>query len=183
MADVASSAGGEYGGMVPVSGAAALAPQQQIAEGQNLANYLAQNQLVSAQTQGGMAELAQLLGPAYANQYALMDAQARAQAEAQKAAKTSELQNRLALERADALAQLELGGLEDRRAEEAQRRQLEKAYRLLATPENMRAYATAYAGLNDQDKAYLANTFGVTSAEEYAQFQIEQQANLSGLTE
>jgi hypothetical protein len=175
MSDVASAPSGEFGGMVPVSGAAALAPSEQQAAGANLANYLAQNQLISAQTQGGMAELAQMLGPAYSNQFALMDAQARAQAEARKASSLADFTNRMAMERAQTMGEFELGALETMRNEEERQRQLEALYRAASMPQNVKQYADEYEnGLTDADRRYLANNFGIRDAEEYAQFQIEQ---------
>ena len=181
MADVASQAGGQYGGMIPVAGAEALAPGQQIAAGQDLANYLAQNQLISAQTQGGMAELAQMLGPAYANQYALIDAQMRAQATAQKALKEAELRQALEMEKAGALADITRKGIEYGYQDSLSNQDLAEAIQQLATPKTINKYAAEYEDLEDRDKAFYAKNYGIDSPEAYVRFQLTSLAKQYGI--
>ena len=180
MADVASQVGGQYGGIIPVAGAESLAPGQQIAAGQDLANYLAQNQLISAQTQGGMAELAQMLGPAYANQYALIDAQMRAQATANKALKESELRQALEMEKAGAMADITRMGIEQGYQASLSNQGLAEAIQQLATPETINKYAAEYEDLEDRDKAFYANNYGIDSPEAYVRFQLTSLAKQYG---
>ena len=78
MQNVAAAGGGAYGGLTPVSGAAAVAPGQTREAGAALADYLRQNQLIAAQDQGFLSQLADTLGPAYANQFLSQDVAARA---------------------------------------------------------------------------------------------------------
>ena len=73
------------GGMIPVSGDAALAGQYSLAQGQSLADYLRSSGLIDAQAAGQLAGFGQLLGPAYEDQYNLLDRQARIAADARKA--------------------------------------------------------------------------------------------------
>jgi hypothetical protein len=73
------SYGGEYGAMTPVSGAMATAPSEARMEGQNLANFLQQNQLISAQDAGFIAQSAPQVASGYANQLAINDYIARQQ--------------------------------------------------------------------------------------------------------
>lgn len=176
MESVASQAGGQYGGMIPVSGAAATAPAEQVAAGKDLANYLAQNQLISAQTQGGMAELAQMLGPAYANQYALIDAQMRAQAEAQKALKEAQMRQQLQLEKAGALSDIAMKGIDYNYQKALENETLGKAINQLATPETIRNLAGQYEKLNESDRAFYANNYGIQSAEDYVRFKLSSMA-------
>jgi hypothetical protein len=180
MENVASQAGGQYSGMIPVAGAEALAPGQQIAAGQDLANYLAQNQLISAQTQGGMAALAQMLGPAYANQYALIDAQMRAQAQAQKAIKEAELRQALEMEKAGALADITRMGIEQGYQDSLANQGLAEAIQLLATPETLNTLASEYEDLEDRDKAFYANNYGIDSPEAYVRFKLTSMAKQYG---
>ena len=73
------SYGGEYGAMTPVSGAMATAPSEARMEGQNLADFLQQNQLISAQDAGFIAQSAPQVASGYANQLAMNDYIARQQ--------------------------------------------------------------------------------------------------------
>ena len=173
MADTASQAGGQYGGMIPVSGAEALAPGEQKALGANLADYLNQNQLINAQTQGGMAELAQLLGPAYANQYALMDAQMRAQAEASKAQRMADYTNAMQEQRANAMMELALQEMRDKQAQKLQEQQLSQAVSMTASPAAIKAYMAEWDKLDDSEKAYYANNFGINTPEDFIRYQLK----------
>ena len=112
LADIASTPMGEYDTLTPVSGAAATAPEEAMAAGQTLADYLRSNQLISAQEQGGMAALAQMLGPAYQNQYNLMDLQFRSAAEANKARLLADAQNASAQNLQNDLLDLRLQGIQ-----------------------------------------------------------------------
>ena len=172
MEDVAAQAGGQYGGMIPVSGAEALAPGQQKELGASLANYLQQNQLINAQTQGGMAELAQLMGPAYANQYALMDAQMRAQAEANKAMRMSDYMNAMQEQRANALMELALQEMRDKQALRLEEQQRGEAMNIIASPANIKQYMSEWEALDDSEKAYYANNFGIKTPEDFIRFQL-----------
>jgi hypothetical protein len=72
-AEGAKLAGTEGASLTPVSGLAATLPAELRASGATLGNYLAQNQLISAQDAGFLSQLAQQQAPAYANQISRQD--------------------------------------------------------------------------------------------------------------
>jgi hypothetical protein len=181
-----SQASSEYDSMIPVSGEAAVAPEQQRMAGQNLANYLTQNQLIDAQAQGGMAQLAQMLGPAYANQYALMDTQARSAANANKARTEAEYENNRQLQLAQALGELNMS------AADAEYERSIKAAQAgsLPTPDpaTLNEMAAQWDALPQEDKTYYSamavkNGFegGIQDAYDWVNYQLEQQQQQLGL--
>ena len=162
----------EYDSMIPVSGEAAVAPGQQRMAGQNIADYLTQNQLIDAQAQGGMAQLATMLGPAYANQYAMMDRQARIQANADKVRMEAQYGNERAKNLADALAQMELENMAN--DYEASRRALEIGSAALPDPAVLARYAQEYKELTDQELEYYMQKAGVTDINSWINFRYKQ---------
>ena len=181
-----SQASSEYDSMIPVSGAAAVAPEQQRMAGQSLANYLTQNQLIDAQAQGGMAQLAQMLGPAYANQYALMDVQARAAANANKARTEAEYENDRESQLAQALGELNMSAADaeyERRVKAAQAGSLPTP-----DPATLNEMAAQWDELPQEDKNYysamaIKNGFdgGITDAYDWVNYQLQQQQQQLGL--
>lgn len=181
-----SQASGEYDAMVPVSGEAAVAPEQQRMAGQSLANYLTQNQLIDAQAQGGMAQLAQMLGPAYANQYALMDAQARSAADANKARTLAEFENNRQSQLAQALAELNMSAADaeyERRVKAAQAGSLPTP-----DPATLNEMAAQWEDLSAEEKNYYSTmaqkngfTGGITDAYDWVNYQLQQQQQQLGL--
>jgi uncharacterized membrane protein YqiK len=127
-----------------------------------------------------MAELAQMLGPAYANQYALIDAQMRAQATANKALKESELRQALEMEKAGAMADITRMGIEQGYQASLSNQGLAEAIQQLATPETINKYAAEYEDLEDRDKAFYANNYGIDSPEAYVRFQLTSLAKQYG---
>jgi hypothetical protein len=174
-----SQASSEYDALTPVSGAAAVAPEQQRMAGQSLANYLTQNQLIDAQAQGGMAQLAQMLGPAYANQYALMDTQARAAANANKARTEAEYENNRQSQLAQALAELQLSAAD---AEyERQVKAAEAGSLPLPNPEQLNATAAQWEDFDEETKNYYSQMAGINDAYGWVNYQLQQQQQQLGL--
>lgn len=161
----------EYDSMIPVYGDAAVAPAQQRMEGQNISDYLTRNQLIDAQAQGGMAELANMLGPAYANQYAMMDRQARMQADADKVRMEAQYRNENAKNLADALAQMELTNLD--RDYENSRNALAMGSASIPDPAVLDRYAAEYEALTDQELEYYMQKANVTDIESWINFRIK----------
>jgi hypothetical protein len=162
----------EYDSMIPVYGDAAVAPAQQRMEGQNISDYLTRNQLIDAQAQGGMAELANMLGPAYANQYAMMDRQARMQADADKVRMEAQYRNENSKNLADALAQMELTKL-DRNYENSRIALALGAYNL-PDPDVVNRLVQEWEIMPKQDKEYYRIKANVTDVESYINFRIQQ---------
>jgi hypothetical protein len=162
----------EYDAMIPVSGEAAVAPDQQRMAGQNIADYLTQNQLIDAQAQGGMAQLATMLGPAYANQYAMMDRQARMQADADKVRMEAQYRNESAKNLADALAQMELEYMADDYKDA--RNALTFGSSGVPDVAVINSYAAEWARMPQQDKNYYMQEAGVTSIEDWIEFRHQQ---------
>jgi hypothetical protein len=158
----------EYDAMIPVSGEAAVAPGQQRMAGQNIADYLTQNQLIDAQAQGGMAQLATMLGPAYANQYAMMDRQARIQADADKVRMEAQYGNERAKNLADALAQMELEYAAT--DYENARRALEIGSAALPDPAVLARYAQEWEIMPEQNKEYYMQQAGITTVEDWIMY-------------
>lgn len=174
-----SQASGEYDAMIPVSGEAAVAPEQQRMAGQSLANYLTQNQLIDAQAQGGMAQLAQMLGPAYANQYALMDAQARSAADANKARTLAEFENNRQSQLAQALAELNMSAADaeyERRVKAAQAGSLP-----LPDPAALNEMAAQWDDFDQETKNYYTQMAGIQDAYGWVNYQLQQQQQQLGL--
>lgn len=181
-----AQASSEYDSMIPVSGEAAVAPGQQRMAGQSLANYLTQNQLIDAQAQGGMAQLAQMLGPAYANQYALMDVQARAAADANKARTMAEYENDRQSQLAQALGELNMSAADaeyERRVKAAQAGSFPTP-----DPATLNEMAAQWDALPQEDKTYYSamavkNGFegGIQDAYDWVNYQLEQQQQQLGL--
>ena len=167
MQNVAAAGGGAYGGLTPVSGAAAVAPGQTREAGAALADYLRQNQLIAAQDQGFLSQLADTLGPAYANQFLSQDVAARAA----YAARQQERQQQLELERQQqlqqSLAELGLTGSEQRFKLGLEELQQQAAPRPLLLPSELETYATDYENLTDQQRQSLAATNDIYSVEDY----------------
>jgi hypothetical protein len=170
MEQIAAQPTSGYDSMIPVSGEMAVAPDQQRAAGASLANYLGQNQLISAQQQGSMAELAQMLGPAYANQYSVMDAQMRAQAEANKARVMSDREYQRQQTMNEALTQSLL---------DAATRKMtlaETAQTNLINPEQLDKWAYEWdSEFNDNKRKYYTAQTGVRNGEEYALWKLQEQ--------
>jgi hypothetical protein len=162
----------EYDAMIPVSGEAAVAPDQQRMAGQNLSNYLTQNQLINSQAQGGMAELANMLGPAYANQYALMDKQFRMEADANKTRMEAQYSNEKAKNLAEALANLEI--MEAQSKYERDREALASGAISVADPAEVDRYAGEYGQLSDARKQYYMQEAGVKDIEDWIRFRVNQ---------
>lgn len=158
----------EYDAMIPVSGEAAVAPDQQRMAGQNIADYLTQNQLIDAQAQGGMAQLATMLGPAYANQYAMMDRQARIQADADKVRMEAQYRNENAKNLADALAQMELEYM----ANDYKDARNALTFGSASVPDvaAINRYAQEWKTMPEQDKEYYMQEAKVTSIEDWIEF-------------
>lgn len=181
-----SQASGEYDAMIPVSGEAAVAPEQQRMAGQSLANYLTQNQLIDAQAQGGMAQLAQMLGPAYANQYALMDVQARAAANANKARTEAEYENNRESQLAQALGELNMSAADaeyERRVKAAQAGSIPTP-----DPATLNKMAAQWEALSAEEQNYYSTmaqkngfTGGITDAYDWVNYQLQQQQQQLGL--
>jgi hypothetical protein len=154
--------------------------------GQSLANYLTQNQLIDAQAQGGMAQLAQMLGPAYANQYALMDTQARAAANANKARTEAEYENNRQSQLAQALGELNMAAADaeyERRVKAAQAGSLPTP-----DPATLNEMAAQWDELPQEDKNYysamaIKNGFdgGINDAYDWVNYQLQQQQQQLGL--
>lgn len=161
----------EYDSMIPVYGDAAVAPAQQRMEGQNISDYLTRNQLIDAQAQGGMAELANMLGPAYANQYAMMDRQARMQADADKVRMEAQYRNESSKNLADALAEMELKKLDQNY--ENSRIALALGSAAIPDPAVLNRYVTEYEALTDQELEYYMQKAGVTDVESWINFRIK----------
>jgi hypothetical protein len=158
----------EYDSMIPVSGEAAVAPDQQRMAGQNIADYLTQNQLIDAQAQGGMAQLATMLGPAYANQYAMMDRQARIQADADKVRMEAQYGNERAKNLADALAEMEI--MDAQNKYEDARRALEVGSAGLPDPVVLARYAEEWKVMPEQNKEYYMQQAGITTVEDWIMY-------------
>ena len=162
----------EYDAMIPVYGDAAVAPDQQRMAGQNLSNYLTQNQLINSQAQGGMAELANMLGPAYANQYALMDKQFRMEADANKTRMEAQYKNEKAKNLAEALANLEI--MEAQSKYERDREALASGAIGIADPAEVDAYAREYGQMSESKKQYYMQEAGVETIEDWIRFRVNQ---------
>jgi hypothetical protein len=152
------SYGGEYGAMTPVSGAMATAPSEARMEGQNLADFLQQNQLISAQDAGFIAQSAPQIASGYANQLAMNDYIARQQQDMlrQRALEQRSYDNEIArrdeiaasrLDEANRLALLEMGG------------------QPLYTEDQLTAVAKEWNEASDTQKAIWAQ-YGINSAEQ-----------------
>ena len=179
MADIGSQSSSAYDALVPVSGAAAVAPEQQRMAGQSLANYLTQNQLIDAQAQGGMAQLAQMLGPAYANQYALMDVQARSAADANKARTMADFENNRQSQLAQALAELNMSAAD---AEYERRLRAAEAGNFpLPDPASLNTMAAQWEDFDQETKNYYTQMAGVQDAYGWVNYQLQQQQQQLGL--
>jgi hypothetical protein len=167
----------EYDAMIPVSGEAAVAPGQQRMAGQNLSNYLTQNQLINSQAQGGMAELANMLGPAYANQYALMDKQFRMEADANKTRLDAEYANERAMNLADALANAQM--MDDQRKYERESAALAMGSSGLPDVATINRYAAEWEVMPQQDKDYYKAKAGVTDVEGWIMYKYNDELGLT----
>ena len=164
--------GGEYGGMVPVSGEAYAAPGQAQEAGASLADYLGQSQLITAQDQGFLSELSNILGPAYANQFAMQQQVARAQAEVNKQRQTAQLQMQRDQAYQDALIQSQLLKEEDRRTLKEKSEALAKQF---IPQEVLEGYAGEWDSASDDYKKALAAMEGieVKSKEDYINYRLQ----------
>lgn len=171
MSDLASY-GGEYGAMTPVSGAMATAPAEAQMQGQNLADYLKQSQMITSQDAGFLSGLAPILGSGYANELAMMDYAARQEA----AIRQQQLQQQMAYEtqreKAQALLQLALGG-----QDMGMKLALEESMnprQTVADPRVVKALAAEYNDLDEQDKELLAQQ-GIATIEDYINYYLQYQ--------
>jgi hypothetical protein len=175
LADIAATPMGEYDTLTPVSGAAATAPEEAMAAGQTLANYLQSNQLISAQQQGGMASLAQMLGPAYQNQYNLMDVQFRAAAEANKARLLADAQNTSGQNLQNDLLDLRLQGLQTAEQDQKLRRYAESVIEW-GKPEATKAWKEWVEKIaKDPTLANQWASAGVTTPQQYVNYKRNQE--------
>lgn len=160
-----ASYGGEYGSMTPVSGAAATAPEQARMQGQNLANFLQQNQLISAQDAGFLAQLAPQISSGYANQLALNDYMARAQQDMLRQRKREEMIYQRELERQSKLGDLAL--------EQARNEALIRAGKSAPiTQEELDFYGSEWENASNSLKQIWAKQLGIQSVEDYINWKI-----------
>lgn len=171
MSDLASY-GGEYGAMTPVSGAMATAPAEAQMQGQNLADYLKQSQMITSQDAGFLSGLAPILGSGYANELAMMDYAARQEA----AIRQQQLQQQMAYEtqreKQQALLQLALGG-----QDAALKLALEESMNprpTIADPAVVKALANEYDDLDEQQKQLLAQE-GIKTVNDYINYYLQYQ--------
>jgi hypothetical protein len=166
----------EYDSMIPVYGDAAVAPAQQRMEGQNISDYLTRNQLIDAQAQGGMAQLATMLGPAYANQYAMMDRQARIQADADKVRMEAQYRNENAKNLAEALAEMEI--MDAQNKYEDARNALTFGSANVPDPDVVAKWAAEYASMPEQKKEYWLQEAGVADVEGWIMYKYNREQAL-----
>ena len=171
MSDLASY-GGEYGAMTPVSGAMATAPAEAQMQGQNLADYLQQNQMISSQDAGFLAGLAPMLGSGYANELAMMDYAARSEA----AIRQQQLQQEMAYgterEKRQALLELALGG-----QDMGMKLALEEAMNprpTIADPALVKQLAAQYNKFDKQEKQLLEQ-YKIKTVEDYINYYLARQ--------
>jgi hypothetical protein len=168
--------GGEYGNMVPVSGEAYAAPGQALETGASLADYLGQSQLITAQDQGFLSELSNILGPAYANQFALQQQAARAQAEVNKQRIQAQIQMQRDQAYQDAVIQSKL-------LEDEQRQSIREKSEAVAEQFIPQAVIEGYASewdiaSDDYKKSLLSMTSGrdgvtpIKSKEDYINYRL-----------
>jgi len=155
------SYGGEYGAMTPVSGAMATAPSEARMEGQNLANFLQQNQLISAQDAGFIAQSAPQVASGYANQLAINDYIARQQQDMLRQRAREKMIYERELARQDELAASRL-------SEAEQIALLQMGGQPLYTEEQLTAVAKEWDEASDTQKAIWAKS-GINSAEQLFQ--------------
>jgi hypothetical protein len=155
------SYGGEYGAMTPVSGAMATAPSEARMEGQNLANFLQQNQLISAQDAGFIAQSAPQVASGYANQLAINDYIARQQQDMLRQRAREQMIYERELARRDELAASRL-------SEAEQVALLQMGGQPLYTEEQLTAVAKEWDEASDTQKAIWAKS-GINSAEQLFQ--------------
>lgn len=167
LSDLASY-GGEYGAMTPVSGAMATAPQEAVAQGQNLADYLRQNQMITSQDAGFLGGLAPMLGTGYANQLAMMDYAARQQA----AIRQQQMNNQMAYERQQALqdALLETALMGNQLGLEQQLRNPAGSF---VDPSTILSAEQMYNELSDEEKNLL-KLQGINNVNDYVNLAISQ---------
>jgi len=156
--------GGEYGNMVPVSGEAYAAPGQMQSTGAALSDYLSKSQLINAQDQGFLAQLSDIMGPAYANQLVLQQQAARAGAESNKQKQLAQLQMQRDQAYQDALTQAAL-------MEEETRLKLKEEAKAVAQqyipPSQANTYANEWSGFSDAEKQQLKAMYDVNNIEEF----------------
>ena len=171
MSDLASY-GGEYGAMTPVSGAMATAPAEAQMQGQNLADYLKQSQMITSQDAGFLAGLAPMLGSGYANELAMMDYGARAQA----AIRQQQMQQERAYEteraRQEAMLQITLEG-QGMLADEALRNK--QQVRPVTDPITIESWADEYYAYLENGQESLLKADGINTAEDYINRKIAEQ--------
>jgi hypothetical protein len=119
-----------------------------------------------------MAELANMLGPAYANQYALMDKQFRMEADANKTRMEAQYSNEKAKNLAEALANLEI--MEAQSKYERDREALASGAISVADPAEVDRYAGEYGQLSDARKQYYMQEAGVKDIEDWIRFRVNQ---------
>jgi hypothetical protein len=166
MRDIAATSG-VGGGLVPVSGEAAVAPAQTAAAGAALADYLQQNQLISAQDQGFLSQLANTLGPAYANQFLMQDRTARAAMAARQQARQQELELERQRNLQQSLAELGLTGAQQRLELDLAALEQEQTPTALLDPKRLAEIAGQYEKLSDEQRQSLAVTNDIYSVEDY----------------
>jgi hypothetical protein len=113
-----------------------------------------------------------MLGPAYANQYAMMDRQARMQADADKVRMEAQYRNENAKNLADALAQMELEYMADDYKDA--RNALTFGSSGVPDVAVLNKYAAEYKALTDRELEYYMQEAGVTSIEDWIEFRHQQ---------
>jgi hypothetical protein len=162
MADLASY-GGEYGAMTPVAGAMATAPTEAQMQGQNLADFLKQSQMITSQDAGFLAGLAPMLGSGYANELAMLDYAARQQAALRQQQMQQEMANERQQAQQNALLELALQG-ESFRLEDALKGQQNQGF---INPADVEFYATQYDELIKNGNEGVLQAQGINSVEDF----------------
>lgn len=171
MADLASY-GGAYGAMTPVSGAMATAPLETQMQGQNLADFLKQSQMITSQDAGYLAGLAPILGSGYANELAMMDYAARQQAAINQQMLQRERAYEMERAKQEALLQVTLEG-QGMLADEALRNK--QQFRPITDPVTIESWADEYYTYIENGQEALLKADGINSAEDFINRRIAEQ--------
>ena len=165
MDSIAAAPSDGMGGMIPVSGEEALAGQYSQAQGQSMADYLRSSGLIDAQAAGQLAGFTQLLGPAYQDQYNLLDQQARNAFAARQSERLADFEMARNERLQDALAEIEIQRALDSR----------RASSVGFDPSFIPQFITQWESIKEDDtlKAYYESE-GVTDLQGFIQYQILQ---------
>ena len=163
---LAAAPGDGMGGMIPVSGDAALAGQYSQAQGQSIADYLRSSGLIDAQAAGQLAGFTQLLGPAYQDQYNLLNQQARNAFNARQSERLAEFEMARNERLQDALAEINIQKAIDARTATA----------VPVDPAVVAQYIPLWEDIKDDDtlKA-IYEAQGITTLEGFIKDQIAQE--------